>query len=559
VAPASPRPNVQSPYWFDTAAADHACDFFPHFLVHTKAEWAGRPFELEAWQKDEIIRPIFGWKRRSDGLRRYRTVYVEVPKKNGKSQLAAAIALYLLHCDDEPGAEIYSLAKDRFQAAIVFDEARAMCRASPQLATRSTIFRREIFVPGTRSYYRVLSSDVPTKEGLNPHGILFDELHVQDDRDLWDTLRTGQGARRQPLTVALTTAGFAKKTLCGELHDKALAVRGGLVQDDSFLPVVYAIQKGEDWEDRKVWRRVNPNYGVSVKPEFLEQEYREAKESAAFQNTFRRYHCDEWVQQEFRWLDQKKWAACAGPVPWQEMAAALKGRSCMAGLDLSTTTDLSALVLLFDSVVEADDEQYPTEEQIEADKHAPKIPGWEYGDPLSTYDVLPFFWCPEEGIRLRSKRDRVPYDAWCDEGALIATEGDGVDHSLIRRRVNELGQDHLIRELAVDPYNAHKLITELEQEDGFTVLRMQQSKGSMSPGSKALDILYRRRQVRHGGHPILAWCADNVTLAKDSYDNWQPSKGKSTERIDGIVALVMALSRALLSEGRIEDGRIEAL
>ena len=527
-------------------------------LVHSKGEWAGQPFELEEWQKREIIRPAFGWKRRSDDLRRYRTVYVEVPKKNGKSHLAAGVGLKLLFCDDEPGAEIYSLAADRSQAAIVFDVAGAMCKANPYLASRSEIYRRQIFVPTTNSFYRVLSADVPTKQGLNPHGILFDELHVQDDRELWDTLRTGRGARRQPMTFTLTTAGYDKKTLCGAMHDKAMAIRDGIVRDDSFLPVVYGIREGEDWEDRKVWARVNPNLGVSVKIENLEEEGAEAKDSPAFQNSFRRYHLNEWVQQAIRWIDSKKWAACSGGIGYENLTEKLRGRPCHAGLDLSTVTDLTALVLVFDSTVAADDPDYPSEADLESGTGLPKIPGFEYGDPLPIYDVLCYFWCPAEGIRIRSKKDRMPYDIWRDEGALIATEGDAVDQESIRMKIQELGRDYNILEIAVDRWNAAKLSVELE-EDGFTVLYKSQSFGSMTSPTKELDVLYRRRQIRHGGHPVLAWCADNVTIDMDAHDNWKPSKKKSRERIDGIVALVMALDRALVSLGTIEDGRIEAL
>lgn len=547
-------------YYFDVAAADDACDFFPRFLTHTKGEWDGQPFKLAGWQAREIIRPAFGWKRKADDTRRYRIIYVEVPRKNGKSQLAAGVGLYLLHCDDEPGAEVYSLARDRFQAAIVFDAAAAMCRASPDLASRTEIYRRELFVPKSRSKYQVLSADVPTKHGLNPHGILFDELHVQDDRDLWDTMRTGRGSRRQPMIFAMTTAGFDKKTLCGEMHDRAVAIKTGAVRDDTFLPIVYGIQEKEDWEDRRVWKRANPNLGISIKLGYLEDESVDARDSPAFQNTFRRLHLNEWVHQAVRWIVAKKWAACKGPDGYQAMAERLRGRPCLAGLDLSTVTDLSALVLLFDSTLEPDDPEYPTEAELEGDKNAPKIPGFEYGDPLPTYDVLCRFWCPEEGIRIRSKKDRMPYDLWRDEGALTATEGDAVDHGAIRKAIQELGHEYVIEELGVDAWNAHKLITELEQEDGFRIVRVSQGFGSMTAPTKELDALYRRRQIRHGGHPVLAWCADNVSLDKDSNDNWKPSKKRSRERIDGIVALVMALSRALVSRGTLEDGRaIEVL
>ncbi len=554
---ASARPE-RSLYYFDSDAADRACEFFPRFLTHTKGEWAGQPFALRPWQR-RIVRRFFGSKRLADGLRRYRTLFLFVPKKNGKSSFAAGLALCMLYIDGEPGAEVYSLAGDREQANIVFDQAKKMVEANQALAARTEIFKRELFVQSTLSYYRVLSADVPSKHGLNPSGIFFDELHVQDNREMWDTVRTGVGARRQAVIVAMTTAGYDKKTLCGEMYDKAIAVRDGKVQDDAFLPVIYGIQKGEDWEDRKVWKRVNPNWGVSVKEDDFEQQYREAKESPAFQNSFRRLRLNEWLQQAVRWIDEKKWAACAGPLAWQEMAAALHGRSCYGALDLSTVTDLSALVLLFDSEIGADDPGYPTEKEIESGKDLPQIPGFEYGDPLPSYDVLPYFWCPEEGIRIRTQKDRAPYDVWSKEGALIATEGDAVDHGAIRKKIQDLGQDYRIQEIAVDAWNAHKLITELEQEDGFTVARVSQGFGAMTAPTKALDVLYRHRQIRHGGHPVLSWCADNVSVDKDAYDNWKPSKKKSRERIDGIVALVMALARALVSEGTIEDVRIETL
>ena len=551
-------PKKPSLYYFDKDAADRACEFFPRFLRHTKGEWAGQPFELRPWQR-KIVRTLFGWKRRADGLRRYRILFLFVPKKNGKSTFAAGLALCLLYIDGEPGAEVYSLAADRDQANIVFDQAKKMVEGSPALLRRTRPFKRELFVPATLSYYRVLSADVPSKHGLNPQAILFDELHVQDDRDMWDTVRTGIGARRQPVIVAMTTAGFDKKTLCGEMYDKAIQVRDGLIEDDAFLPVIYGIGEKEDWEDPKVWKRVNPNWGFSVKVDDFEQQYREARQSPGFQNTFLRLRLNRWTQQEVRWILRKQWEACAGPLSWQEMAEALKGKSCYAGLDLSTTTDLSSLILLFDSSVEPDDPNYPTEEEIEGAGANILVPGFEYGDPLPGYDILPFFWCPEEGIRIRSKKDRAPYDVWARDGALIATEGDAVDHNFIRRKIQDLGRDYTIQEIGYDRFNAHKLAVELEQEDGFTMAAISQGFGAMNTPTKALDILYRRRQIRHGGHPVLAWCADNVSIDLDAYDNWKPSKTKSRERIDGIVALVMALARALVSEGKIENARIETL
>jgi phage terminase large subunit-like protein len=555
---ASRRRTEPNPYYFDRAAAERICAFFAKYLVFTKGEWAGQPFVLQPWQR-KILSTAFGWKRRADRLRRYRTVYIEIAKKNGKSELAAGVALYLTLCDDEPGAMVYSAAADKSQAAIVFEPASLMCELSPELKKRCKIFREEIFVDSTMSFYRVLSADVQSKHGLNPHGIIFDELHAQDNRELWDTLRGGRVARRQPMTFALTTAGVDKKTICGELHDKARAILNGTAKDDTFLPVIYAVGEKEDWEDPELWKKANPNLGVSVKLSALEEEYAEAKRSPAYQNTFRRMHCNQWVRQVHRWIDLKKWRRCAGPVPWNEMLEHLKGRPCYAGLDLSTITDLSALVLLFDSTIRAEDPDYPSEQQILGVKGAQLIPNFEYGDPLPAVDLLSFFWCPEEGILERSKRDQVSYDVWRDQGAIIATEGDAVDHGAIRKMIQDLGREFPIQEIAVDAWNAHKLITELEAEDGFTVARVSQGFGAMTAPTKELDVMYRRGQLRHGGHPVLEWNADNAALDKDPYDNWKVSKKKSRERIDGIVALVMALSRLLLSEGKIENARIEVL
>lgn len=528
--------------------------------MHTKGQWAGQPFELAPWQRDQVIRPVFGWKRRADGLRRYRIAYIEVPRKNGKSQIAAGVALYLLFCDGEPGAEVYSAAGDRSQAAIVFKVAKEMINASVRLRGRCEPMAREIAVPATGSIYQVLSADVPSKHGLNPHGIIFDELHVQDSRELWDTLKTGRGARRQPLIFATTTAGFDTKSLCGEMHRKAVQQQKGLIRDDQFLSVVYSADEKADWESPATWKRCNPGMGITTSMEYIRGEYEEAKTSPAFENTFRRLHLNQWVQQEVRWIDQKKWREGGGPLEWHEMAEKLKGRSCWAGLDLSSNTDLTALVLVFDSELNPDDDRYPPEADVDRNRQRMHLPdSWEYGDPVRAYDVLPHFWVPEEGIRLRSRRDKVPYDAWRDEGAIFTNSGDAIDQGAIRKKIQELSQDYYLEELAADPYNAHKLLTELEEEDGITVLRMSQGYGSMSAATKEVDTLYRRRQLHHGNHPVLNWCADNVTLDKDAQDNWKPSKKKSRERIDGMTALVMAISRAILSTGKTTDARVETL
>jgi phage terminase large subunit-like protein len=502
-------------FWFDEEAADRAETFFPRFLVHIKGEWAGQPFVLEPWQRDGIVRPLFGWKRK-DGTRRYRTVYVEVPRKQGKSTVAAGIALYLLYADHEPGGEIFSAAADRDQAAIVFDLAKQMVLASPELRKISEIYKRSIVVPRTGSAYHVLSADAHTKHGKNASGVIFDELHAQPNRELWDVLNTSTGARRQPVTVAITTAGYDRESICFEVHDYACKVRDGVIRDETFLPVIYAASDSADWKDPVVWNTANPGLGKTVKLAYLEQEARKAGETPSYQNTFRRLHLNQWTQQNTRFIDLAMWDACSATVD----VARLKGRNCMAGLDLSSTTDLSAFVLLFPPK--------ETREDVPVDL---------------AYDLLAWFWMPEENIAKKARKDRVPYEAWVRDGFIHATPGNVVDYDAIREKIIAISNDYYIDEIALDRWNATQISTQLEQE-GMRIVPYGQGYRDMSAPTKDLEALIVSKRIRHGGNPVLRWMADNVSVKQDPAGNLKPDKAKSTGRIDGIVALVMALGRA---------------
>jgi len=505
------RKRGNGEYWFDEDAAERAVSFFPRFLVHVKGEWAGRPFELDPWQRDQIIRPLFGWKRK-DGTRRYRTVYVEVPRKNGKSSLSAGIALILLFADQEPGAEVFSCAADRDQAAIVFDLAKQMVLASPDLSAISEIYRRSIVVPRTGSAYHVLSADANTKHGKNASGVIFDELHVQPNRELWDVLNTSTASRRQPVTVAITTAGYDRQSICWEVHEYARRVNEGIIEDDSFLVVIHGANEEADWKDEKVWKAVNPGLGVSVKLDYLRQEAKRAGETPSYQNVFRRLHLNQWTQQNSRYIDIGLWNACSEAPD----LAKLKQRYASAGLDLSSTTDLSALVLLF-----------PPEEKE--------------GDP---FDVLAWFWMPEENIAKRSKKDGVPYDVWVRDGFIEATSGNVIDYDVIKKRITDIHNDKFyLHEIAIDRWNATQLATQLQQE-GLTVVPFGQGYRDMTAPTKDLEALLMGKRIRHGGNPVLRWMADNVSVKQDPAGNLKPDKAKSNGRIDGIVALIMALGRA---------------
>lgn len=503
-------------FWFDEEAADRACRFFSSCLTHAKGELQGQPLELAEWEAQRIVRPLFGWKR-ADGTRRYRKVYVEVPRKNNKSTLCAGIALYLLHADREPGAEVYSAAGDRDQAAVVFDVARQMVNQSPALKLRTEVYRRSMVHLESASSYRVLSADAFTKHGLNAHGIVVDEVHVQRNRELIDVLSTSTGSRRQPVEVYITTAGYDKRTICWELHDYAERVARGIIHDPYFLPVIYAADPKDDWTDERVWAKANPGLGKSIKLEYLRAECKKALEIKAYENTFKRLHLNIWTAQENRWLQvESAWDPCGTqPVPSLE---ALKGRRAWLGVDLSSTVDLTALVAL----VEA-----PT-------------------SPVS-YDVVPFFFVPEARIELRAKRDRVPYDQWRDQGLIVATEGDVVDYEAVRLKARELGEILDVQEVAIDRWNSTGLQAQLAG-DGLQVAQFGQGFASMSAPTKELERMLLSKLLRHGGNPVLRWMADNVAVNQDPAGNIKPAKDKSTERIDGIVALVMAIGRALANE-----------
>lgn len=495
---------------------------FIESLRHTKDPWAGVPFKLESWQKRHI-KQIFG-RLNSDDTRQVRTVYWEQPRKNGKSELAAAVALYMLYADGEFGAEIYSAAGDRDQATIVFDVAAQMVRMTPALEKRSRIIdsTKRILYPAKNSIYRVLSAEHATKHGFNASAVIFDELHAQPNRKLWDVLTTSGGTREQPLIFAITTAGYDRHSICWEQHEYAEKIRHGVVEDESFYGVIYGAGEKEDWTSEKVWLKANP--AMRGKKPFrdireMRALFRKAREIPALQNTFRRLYLNQWTKQESRWMDLHKWDASAGEVHTED----LLGEGCCAGLDLSSSIDITAFVMVFPD-----------------------------GD--GCYDVWPIFWLPEDAMQERIDRDRVPYDIWAQQGYITLTPGNVIDYRYVRAQIKELGEQYHIKEIAFDRWGATE-ITQYLADDGFEVIEFGQGMASMNAPTKELMKVVIGRRLRHGGNPVLRWMCDNLVVKQDEAGNLKPDKKRSTEKIDGMVALIMGLDRAVRNQTSVYDDR----
>ncbi len=491
---------------------------FIECLKHTKGEFHGKQFHLLPWQK-KIVQDVFGTVREDDpSIRQFTTAYIEIPKKMGKSELGAAIALNMLVNDDEWKAEVYSCASDRQQAAIVFDVAVDMVKQSPALLKRIKIIpsmKRMVYQP-TGSIYQVLSSEVATKHGLNVSGCIFDELHTQPTRALYDVMTQGSGdARKQPLWFLLTTAGTDRNSICWEIHQKAFDILEGRKADPRFYPVIFGLPDDADWTSEENWYRVNPSIGHTITIDKVRDAFHKAQETPADENMFRQLRLNQWVKQSIRWMPMDKWDECGGEINPYE----LEGRICFAGLDLSSTGDLTTLVLVFPPL----DEEEP-------------------------YTILPFFWLPEETLQMRVRRDHVMYDQWEKQGFIMTTEGNVVHYSFIEKFICDLGERYNIREIAYDRWNATMMVQSLE-DDGFTMVPFGQGFKDMSPPTKELMRIVLERKLNHGGHPVLRWNMDNVFIRMDPAGNLKIDKQKSTEKVDGAVALVMALDRAMKNQG----------
>lgn len=503
---------MAEPYYFDERTAAAAVDFFPRYLRLTKGEWAGKPFHLSPKHAHHIGQ-IFGWKRRVDGTRRYRRVRWWEPRKGGKTEVAAGVGHLLTIGDGEPAAEVFSHASDGNQAEISFGRGANMVQFSPALGEHYEVTKTGIYCPALMSSWRPLSGIPRGKHGLSPHGIIGDEAHEWRDARLHTYLLQGMGARRQPLDFIISTAG-EREGYGWELFNTSLKIRDGVIDDPETYVVIYAADQEDDWTSPETWAKANPNLGISIKLSYLEDQCKQAQESPRLENDFKRYHLNLWVEQAVRWLPMDHWRQCnAGntdPDAWRKLEEKLKGRKCFGGLDLAQTRDITSEKLWFPA----------TENEPAA--------------------VLCRFWVPEDAIGIRSRRDRVPYAQWAKDGALFTTPGNVTDYRAIRTQILRDAEMFQLQSMAIDRWNATQLAVELG-EDGLPVVLFGQGFASMAAPSKELERLVLSHGFDHGNHPVLVWMASNVAIVSDAAGNIKPAKDKSTEKIDGIVAMIEAI------------------
>lgn len=487
-------------------------------LKHIKGVWDDPYFKLEPWQKF-VCGSLIGWKRKKDDLRRFRVAYIQLARKNAKSTMAAWLALYMLVADGEPGAEVYSAATKREQAKIVFNDAKAMARRQPTLAKMLGIHTLNIHNLSTSSKFEPLGADANTMDGLNVHCAIVDELHAHKTADVWNVLETATGSRRQPLLIAITTAGF-ERSVCIDKYNYCEQVLDGIHSDDAMFAYITEPDEGDDWKDETTWMKANPNYGVSVFPEQLERLCKQAQQIPSEQNNFLTKHLNKWVNQADRWIDLDVWKANGGTYA----EADLQGRECYGALDLASSRDISAFVLLFPPP-----------------------------DKNTQWRAIYRFWVPEAQVSRRSQGTgevKVPYDAWERDGWLLSTPGEVTDYDFIEHEIIKLSGIYDIKDIAFDPWNATQIANNLESK-GLELTQYRQGAVSFNEPMKKFEALLVEHKFNHGNHPAMNWMANNMVVRYDPNMNMAPDKGKAKDKIDGIVAVLMALGLAIRDNAEV--------
>ncbi|MFV0420596.1 terminase large subunit [Oleidesulfovibrio sp.] len=498
------------PYKFDKAAGERVCYFISH-LVHTKGEWSGRRIELEPWQCF-ILTVVFGWLRKKDGLRRFREVYQEVPRKNGKSIITGGISLYLAFADGEAEAEVYCGATSKDQANAVFRPAKMMAERSPGLKSTLGLTVMAASVSRLADGSRIEPVISKPGDGASPHGAMHDEYHEHATSDQFDTMKTGMGARRQPVQWTITTAGFNIGGPCYVYRQRAVEVLQGSISNDEMFAIIYTIDEGDDWTDFDNWIKANPNYGVSVYPEFLRAMHRDAMQDLSKQGALKTKHLNLWCQAKAAWMDMEAWKACADPALTREQ---FKGRTCFVGIDLASKTDIAGLVYLF-----------PPEGE---DSH---------------YTIFGDWFLPRETVDLYFNQH---YQTWEMQERLHVTDGAIIDYDEIEEVLLDAARTFDIREVAYDPYNATQFTTRM-MKAGMNMVEFPQTVANMSEPMKELKAKVLAGQFRHNACPVMTWMMGNVVAKEDAKDNVYPRKEAKRNKIDGPVAAIVAMARTMAGE-----------
>lgn len=514
---------------FDIKKAEKVKNFIER-LPLVKGEWAGKNFSLMPWQWEDVIKPAFGTLKSKGGPRQYRTVYIEIPKKNGKTPLSAAIGLYMLCADGEASPEVYLAAADREQAGYIYQYAEPMVQEHPTLRKNLTVLgsRKRIINPRNHGFMQVLSAEAYTKHGINPSCIIFDELHAQPNDELFNTLVSGTHyARKQQIIIVLTTAGvWDTESIWWRTRERAIKIRDGALEDPTFLPVLYIADRiKDDPNDEEVWKRVNPSLGHIFDIEKVREDFNTAKTDPIAFNNFLRFRLNIPTADLTQAIKPEDWKKCSGVVDEE----ALRGRPCYAGLDLSATTDLTALVLVF-----------PPE------------------GPEEKAQIVCRFWCPADKLEERSKRDSAPYYVWTQRGHLTATPGGVIDYNYVLEQIRQDCIKFDLRDIVFDRWGSQKLVNDLlamgfeDEKNEYAqrhLIQFGQGYASMSAPSKELIRMVVSGDLNHGCNPVLTWMCSNMVFREDPAGNIKPDKSESADRIDGMVALVMSLDRYM----RVKD------
>lgn len=503
-------------WYFDKKAAMRAINFIEK-LKHTKGEWAGQRFRLEPWQQF-VLWNIFGWKN-ADGTRRFRYAYIEIARKNGKTALSAGVGLYMLFADGESRPEVYSAATVKDQAKICFSDAVAIVKAT-DLKNYLTPYRNSIVYESKGGTFKPLSSDYGTHDGLNPSCGIIDEFHAHKDSGMFDVIKSAFGARRQPLMFIITTAGFNKSGACYAYRENVIKVLRGVNEDDSLFGIIYTLDSKEEWDDPKMWIKSNPNLGVSLSADYLADQVKDAKNRPEAVRNVMTKNVNLWVDAERTWILDDAWQKCAGTTD----PADLKGCACWGGLDLSNVSDITAYVLLFH----------------ENDR----------------FQLLPHFWIPEEKMLEKIRKENINYDRWVADGYVTVTPGNVIDYDFVKADILRIVADYDLRTSAYDRWNSSQTIIDLQNE-GMACNPFGQGYGSMSAPTKEFEKLVLTEKIEHFGNPVLRWMLSSTVVKSDPAGNIKPDKEKSTQKIDGIVAAIMALGEWMTAQADDESNPYE--